>query len=100
MVGDERGERGRQQVLARGADRGDPHPAALRVAVAAGGGESLLVQAEDGTGVDGIRLAGGGQAKAPAIPLDQRHPHLAGQRGQRRGHGGLGDRQPPGRLPH
>ena len=68
------GERGRQEVFPRGGGRGDPHPAALRVAVAAGGGEPLLVEAEDGPRIDRVGLAGGGQAQAPAVPLDQRHP--------------------------
>jgi len=100
VVGEERGEHGGEQVFPGGGRRGDPDPAALGVAVAAGGGQPLLVQAEDGPGVAGIGLAGGGQPQAAAVPFDQRHPHLAGQRGQRRGHRGLGDGQASGRLSH
>jgi hypothetical protein len=57
---EERGELIRQQVLARGCHRRDTDPAALRVRPGPGGGQRLLMQAEDLPRVPGVGLPGPG----------------------------------------
>jgi len=98
--GYERGERRRQQVLARRRDRRDADQAAARVTTGAGRGEGLLVQAEDAARVRRVRVTGRRQAQAPAVPLDEGGLDFARKGSEGCRDGRLGDREPTRRLAH
>ena len=82
MAGQEGGQRGGQDVLARGGHRRDAYPAPLGIQAAARGGQRLLDAAREWSAHTlGEGPPGRGQPSA-AFPLDQGHPDLAGQGGE------------------
>lgn len=98
VAGPERGEEAGQDVLSRGGDGGQPHPAALSVDLVGGGHDALVEEPEHAAGVPGEDPSRLGDNQSPTLPPDQGHTELALQGGHRGRHRRLAHEQALGGL--